>query len=188
MIIAICGKSASGKDTLFKELIKDGYTPLISTTSRPMREGEKDGREYYFITREEFEKRLEDNRFIEYRTYNTLVNNVSDTWYYGMEKQNLDPDKIYIVILDLQGVAAFKDIYGDKVCAIYVGAYDHQRIQWAMSRGSFDQTEWDRRFKDDEIKFSFDKVSKYCDYTILNNSTLDKLKEKFENVLKGVDI
>ena len=188
MIIVICGKSASGKDSLFKELVKDGYTPLISTTSRPMRVGEENGREYYFISKEEFEEKLRDNKFIEYRTYNTLVNNVPDTWFYGMEKQDLDPDKNYIVILDLQGAAAFKEIYGDQVRVVYIKVSNLQRTAWAMSRGSFDETEWRRRLKDDNIKFSSDKINTHCDYVIRNVGTINELKEKFNNIVLDIQM
>ena len=186
MIIVLCGKSACGKDTLLKELIKDGFEPLISTTSRPMREGEVDGREYYFISREEFKQRLASDRFIEYRIYHTLVNNIPDDWYYGMEKREFDPNKNYIVILDIEGTEAFKHIYGNQVFAIYIDAHDEQRTKWAQSRGSFDETEWNRRLADDNIKFSTSKVSTACDYTISNTGTFEELKNKFKKALDNL--
>lgn len=186
MIIIICGKSSSGKDSLFKELSKH-YTPLISTTSRPMREGEVNGREYNFISREEFEKGISENKFIEHREYHTLVNNIPDTWYYGLKKEPLNFTKDYIVILDLQGAQALKKAYNkDKIITFYIDAEDNKRTEWAQSRGSFDPTEWNRRFKDDEIKFSSDKVADVCDYILKNDGTLEDLKIKFQKIVLDI--
>jgi len=179
MITIFCGKSASGKDTLLKELINEGFEPLISTTSRPMRDGEQDGREYNFVSREEFEKHLADGKFIEHRSYDTLVEGKPDTWYYGMEKRELDKDKDYIVILDLEGAEAFKEAYKDEVLCVYVDVDDTRREEWAKGRGSFDKTEWDRRLADDNIKFSPENVEAVCDCVLHNDSDMRSLLEQF---------
>ena len=187
MITILCGKSASGKDTLLNELVKSGeFESLISTTSRPMRDGETDGKEYHFVSREEFEKRLAEGKFIEHRSYNTLVGGNPDTWYYGMEKRDLDPNKNYLVILDLEGAKAFQQVYGkDNTLAVFVEAPDAIRTDRAMSRGSFDESEWKRRLADDNIKFSEENVFKVCDTNVLNyGSDLGKLVRDFKNTFE----
>ena len=85
-ILIIIGESGVGKDTLLKELINNKIIDegIISTTSRPMRNGEKEGREYYFISTEEFKNKINNNEFIEQRIYNT----VNGDWYYGVSKNN----------------------------------------------------------------------------------------------------
>ena len=161
MIVILCGKSASGKDTTLKKLVeKYNYIPIISTTTRPMREGEKNGVDYNFISKEEFNWKIAKDMFLEYRSYNTLFNDIPDTWYYGTEKQKLDPKNIYISILDFDGAREVQKYYGrDNTIIIYISCPDAIRENRAKQRGSFDQTEWDRRLKDDEIKFSDDKVN-----------------------------
>lgn len=66
MIVAICGKTCSGKSTLEKALLKGGdFAPLISTTTRAPRPGEVNGREYHFESHERFERLISENAFIE---------------------------------------------------------------------------------------------------------------------------
>ncbi len=190
MITILCGKSASGKDTLLAELKKEDFGTIISTTSRPMREGEQNGREYNFTTKEQFLADIEAGKFLEYRTYDTLVGGQPDTWYYGCPKKTLDeldPDKDYVIILDMEGTRDFVNYYGKENCFVcYVYVDEDLRKERAMSRGSFDETEWDRRAKDDEIKFSDAIVDNLANVRIPNNSgTVVELKEAFQKALNS---
>lgn len=177
MIVILCGKSASGKDTTLKKLVeKYNYIPIISTTTRPIREGEKNGVNYNFISKEEFNWKIAKDMFLEYRSYNTLFNDIPDTWYYGTEKQELDPKKIYISVLDFDGAREVQKYYGrDNTIIIYISCPDVIRENRAKQRGSFDQTEWDRRLKDDEIKFSDDKVNELATMAFMSTYTVDEL-------------
>ena len=177
MIVILCGKSASGKDTTLKKLVeKYNYIPIISTTTRPIREGEKNGVDYNFISKEEFNWKIAKDMFLEYRSYNTLFNDIPDTWYYGTEKQELDPKKIYISVLDFDGAREVQKYYGrDNTIIIYISCPDLIRENRAKQRGSFDQTEWDRRLKDDEIKFSDDKVNELATMAFMSTYTVDEL-------------
>ena len=177
MILILCGKSASGKDTTLKKLVeKYNYIPIISTTTRPIREGEKNGVDYNFISKEEFNWKIAKDMFLEYRSYNTLFNDIPDTWYYGTEKQELDPKKIYISVLDFDGAREVQKYYGrDNTIIIYISCPDLIRENRAKQRGSFDQTEWDRRLKDDEIKFSDDKVNELATMAFMSTYTVDEL-------------
>lgn len=189
MITILCGKSASGKDTLLNELKNSReFNTIISTTSRPIRDGEKNGREYNFVTKEQFLSDIEKDAFLEYRTYNTLVKGVPDTWYYGCPKKtldDLDPDKDYVIILDMKGTRDFIDYYGKDNCFVcYVEVSDEVRKERAMSRGSFDETEWDRRAKDDEIKFSDEIVDSLANARISNDvGSVKDLCDKFLTAL-----
>lgn len=187
MITILCGKSGSGKDTLLGMLKDFGFKPLISTTSRPMRDGECEGREYYFVSKSMFLERLENGKMLEYRKYNTLVGGVEDTWYYGLERRELDDKGVYVVILDLQGAEACQKAYPGQTFTVYVETNDKKRREWAEKRGSFDKTEWDRRFEDDERVFSDTEVARVCDAQIKNNGNKLDLLTKFVNVYyKGV--
>lgn len=86
-ILVITGKSGSGKDTLAKELIKrypSVYKESIEVTSRPIRQNEVDGVDKIFVTKDEFKKILKDNKLIEYRQYDVILEDgKKDVWYYG---------------------------------------------------------------------------------------------------------
>ena len=168
-IIVLCGQSGGGKDSLAK-LLSDrlGYSFVVSHTSRPMRVGESEGNPYWFVTLEGFYAIMSNDGFIEYRKYNTLVNNIPATWYYGVAKSAIDNSKSYVVVLDVQGMKDFKAHFGDRVRSFYIEVSDETRKERAMSRGSFDDTEWNRRLLDDAIVFK--------DKSIFDNlKTVDEL-------------
>ena len=169
-VLILMGKSASGKDTLQKELVeKYGYSPIVSTTSRPMREGEKEGVNYFYVSPEEFEKRIAASQMLEYRSYNTTVNGVEDKWYYGTEK--LDLKGRNVVVLDMQGAKDFINYYGKENCSVaYVVALDITRKERAMSRGSFDEAEWNRRKRADFEDFHH--AGDFADYEVFNEDSL----------------
>lgn len=184
MIIILIGKSASGKDTLLNEMIKDGIEPMISTTSRPIRDGEEDGVDYNFVSKDYFENHLDS--FLEYRSYNTLFQNHPDTWYYGSPKVELDPEKDYVKIVDIDGAKSIIDYYGkENTYTIYLDVPDDIREQRAKQRGSFNITEWNRRLQDDNIKFSQAALEPVADLLVLNKGiTLETLKNFiYENIL-----
>ena len=102
-IIAIIGEAGSGKDTLMNKVIYEaGAAPvsifhtLISCTTRPPRDYEKDGVNYYFLTNEEFAARVLKNDFLEVSEFNN--------WFYGTAKSELDQNKINIAVLNPEGI------------------------------------------------------------------------------------
>lgn len=170
MYLILCGKSGSGKDTILKRLCKRGFTPIVSLTSRPIREGETNGVEYNFVSRDLFESLIRDDKLIEYRTYDTLVGGEPDTWYYGLEKAAVDLNNDYVVILDLNGAKSFMDYYGRENCmCIYVDVLDGLRTSRVKERGGFDETEWNRRMEADAKDFSMDKLIEVVDKSVCNN-------------------
>ena len=178
MFLILCGKSGAGKDAIAKRLCRRGFKPIVSCTSRPMREGEVAGRDYHFLSNSTFKQFIEDGVFIEYRSYDTLVDGKPDTWYYGTTKQELpscnkrDPErKDYVIVLDLDGAKAFMDFYGRENClCCFIDASKADRTERAMKRGSFDQTEWERRLGADDEDFSDDKCEEICDLCIHNGN------------------
>lgn len=174
MLTILVGMSGSGKDAIQKELVNpdNQYNTerLVTATTRPMREGEQDGIDYHFMSREDFLKSVEAENFIEHRSYHTLVEGKPDTWYYGSLKKELDPEKDYCIILDVQGAKDFVEYYGKENCfVVEIVVRDDIREQRAMARGSFDKTEWDRRLDDDRVKFSPAQTESVVNYTIDNS-------------------
>jgi guanylate kinase len=107
VLIVLSGFSGAGKGTIVKRLMSqyDNYALSISMTTRAPREGELDGREYFFSTKEDFEKRIEENGLIEYACY---CGN-----YYGTPKdyvqKMLKEGKDVILEIELQGAMKVKE-------------------------------------------------------------------------------
>lgn len=186
MILILCGKSGSGKDAILRKLVSEhGYMPIISTTTRPPRFGETNGVEYYFTTKSNFLKLIEQNELIEYRSYNTLVDNVPDVWYYGIEKRDFDDEVNYVVILDIKGAREFIKYAGENNCVVqYIETSDDVRELRAKNRGSFNKPEWDRRLEADAVDFSEEEIE-FVSYIVNNNGLL---KDAIDEVINNFDI
>lgn len=113
ILIVVSGFSGAGKGTIMKELLKryDNYALSISATTRAPRAGEKDGREYFFKTTQEFEKMIAKEELIEYAKY---VDN-----YYGTPRayveEKLQEGKDVILEIEIQGALKIKEKYPDTV-------------------------------------------------------------------------
>lgn len=156
-IFALLGYCSSGKDTILKQVLKDLdiVKPIISTTTRPMRNGETDGVEYYFINDKDFFERGTD--FVEQRVYHTKVeeNGVEKdaTWRYGIERAELEKDNYLIVIVDSIGFKELKAYVGNnKIVPIFITAPQEEIKARALARGDL-EAEVDRRLKDDYERF-----------------------------------
>ena len=189
-IIILCGPSCAGKDTIataFNFFYYQDFHFLISTTSRPKRPNESEGNPYYFVSKEEFEELIKEDGLLEYREYNTLVNNKPDVWYYGVEKTSIDLDRSYICVLDPIGIKQFKKLFKERLLVFYVYTPETERRQRCKERGDFNRFEWERRLKDDKIKFSKEFLE-YCDYILDGSKSLpvnitlikNKIDEKFK--------
>jgi len=185
-ILVLLGKSGVGKDTCFNHICKEyDFNPIISYTSRPMRQGESQGKEYNFISKDDFIEKINCNEFLEYRSYNTLVNGIEETWYYGTLKSSFE-DKNNIIILDYSGLKTLKEEFGDLVTSIYIKISDNERERRAKLRDKdFCQIEWDRRLKDDEIKFF--NAENDVDY-IIENINFNYTKTHINIVLNEIGI
>lgn len=156
-IVILMGMSAVGKDkirTILEEYY--GYKNIVSYTSRPIRENEIYGQDYYFISKKEFEEMINNNEMIEYRSYETNWRGDTDTWFYGVKKFELQDNTNYVIVIDLMGAESIINYFGKENCVlIYLTADDKIRKQRAERRGSFDETEWNRRLLADYKDFSF---------------------------------
>lgn len=187
-IIVICGFSGAGKDAisnLLKE--RDNYNFVTSITTRPMREYESEGSPYYFLTmNENFEELIKEDKLIEYRTYNTLFNNEPRTYYYGVEKSEIEDNKKYVVVLDVVGLCEFKKYFKDRVISIYIDVDSDEREKRARLRGSFCEKEWQRRLNDDKRIFSSETFIDNIDFIVDNNTkNIEDCYNKIKNILKG---
>ena len=114
ILIVVSGFSGAGKGTLMKELMRkypENYALSISATTRGPRDGEVDGREYFFLSREKFEKMIANSELIEYAKY---VENYYGTPRDYVERQ-LESGKDVILEIEIQGARKIKEQYPDAV-------------------------------------------------------------------------
>lgn len=165
-IYVLLGKSSTGKDTLYKKLLEDvrvNFKTVITYTTRPIRDNEKDGVEYFFKTKEEYEEIPKEN-IIEERCYKTVYGN----WYYFMMKDNqidITSNDNYLLIGTLPTYEALKKNYGkENVIPLYIEVDDETRLTRAMKREKLQKEpkyeELCRRFLADAKDFSDNKLKR----------------------------
>ena len=186
-IFALLGYSSVGKDTILKQVLKDmdDVKPIISTTTRPMRKGETEGVEYYFIDDTEFFRRGTD--FVEQRIYHTKVkeNGVEKdaTWRYGIERIELEKDDYLIVIVDSVGYKELKNYVGNnKIVPIFISAPQEELKARALARGDL-EAEVDRRLKDDYERFMDFRVRTVYHEVKNGEGRLEEAIKEVENII-----
>lgn len=126
ILVIVSGFSGAGKGTLMHELLSryEGYALSVSATTRGPREGEADGRDYFFIGREEFERMISEHAFIEYARY---VDN-----YYGTPKKYVEDQlaagKDVILEIEVQGAMIVKQQYPDAI-TVFVAPPDAAELK-----------------------------------------------------------
>lgn len=114
MIIVLSGFSGAGKGTIMKNLLKnypDMYHLSISATTRQKRQGEEDGREYFFRSREEFDQMIENNELLEYATFNGNSYGTPRSYV----EQLINEGKDVILEIEIQGALQVKKLYPESL-------------------------------------------------------------------------
>lgn len=191
-IVYLCGKSSSGKDTIFQELLKKDTLQLrtiVPYTTRPMRDGEKNGVEYFFTNEEGFLQLLEQGKIIEHREYHT----VHGLWRYFTVDDgqiNLNAQEDYIVIGTLEGYLKMKAYFGEGVLLpVLIELDDGVRLQRALYRERKQEKpkyeEMCRRFLADSQDFSEEKIREAGIFRSFDNDDLQTCLEEIEAYVKG---
>lgn len=136
MIYYILGKSSSGKDTIYHRLLQDKELKLqeiTGYTTRPIRSGEMDGREYHFVTKQQMEAMEQQGMIIEKRGYLTA----HGVWHYFTAKDesvNIEKEN-YLLIGTLESYRKVRDYFGNQwVMPFYIEVEDGLRLQRALDR------------------------------------------------------
>ncbi len=164
MIYYLFGKSASGKDTIYKHLreLNPEWKEVTPYTTRPIREGETEGVEYHFVNVDQMNQFRREGKIIEERTYQTVYG----PWTYGtIDDGQIDLSKNYdyLMIGVLQSYINTRNYFGkENITPIYIEVPDNIRLERAKSRELLENKpkldEMIRRFKADNIDFSEDKL------------------------------
>ena len=190
-IFYLIGPSASGKDSLAKELLshfKKRLIPVIMSTTRPIRSGEEWGREYYFLSEADFEKYKQEGKLIESRRYQTVYG----PWIYGtVDNGQIDLSRhSYLMTGTLESFRSTRDYFGkDKVVPLYIELDKGERLARALERERRQKNpryaEMCRRFLADEEDFSEEKLSSFHFSRLFCNQVFeDCLKELIREIEK----
>lgn len=178
-LFVVSGPSGVGKDTLVQEYLKNHEGHLsISATTRSPRKGEIDGKNYYFLTEEEFKNWIKQDNFLEYAIYN---NN-----YYGTPKSKivelLEEGIDVFLIIEVQGAFQVKDKMKDAILIFIMPPSLEELEERIIKRGldSKDMIENRLNIAINEMNLS----SKY-DYVLVNKN-LDSAVEKFRLIIENV--
>lgn len=172
ILIVVSGFSGSGKGTLMKKLVEqyERYGLSISATTRKPRPGEEDGREYFFLTKEEFEQRIADNALIEYAQY---CGN-----YYGTPRDYVEKQmalgRDVILEIEIQGALAVKKQYPDAVL-LFVTPPNAEELRRRLSgRGTETAEVIEKRLR--RAKEEAQGIEAY-DYILINDDLETCVKE-----------
>lgn len=163
-IYCVMGKSSSGKDSIYHEIMEKGalgLKPIIPYTTRPIRDGEQDGREYHFCTEDTVQRLQDAGRIMEIRAYNTVYG----VWkYFTVDDEWIDLSKNnYLYIVTLEGYTKIREYFGaDRVVPIYIEVEDGERLMRAIAREQKQDVpkyeEMCRRFLADSADFCDEKL------------------------------
>lgn len=170
-MIILVGISGSGKSTIAKYLEEKGYSKLVTTTTRPKRCGEIEGKDYFFTDKETFEKNLKKYKFVTNYAGN----------YYGIDNKELEDCSRKYVILDTKGAMEMKKELKENAHIIYVYITIEEMVGRLNARGETPE-EIKKRFK---MAISSEAFFNMYDHIIIN---MDKnYKEKIDEILKEIE-
>ncbi|WP_026529274.1 guanylate kinase [Butyrivibrio sp. VCD2006] len=193
-IFVIMGRSSCGKDTIYKNLLERGNVELnkvIIYTTRPMREKEVDGVQYYFCSNERYEKFREERKIIEERTYNTMYG----PWhYFTVDDGQIDLEKgNYLIIGTVDMYVSFKEYFGeDSVVPLMISVEDGGIMQRAMKREQKQENpkydEMCRRFLADKADYSDERLQwAGIGRAFDNNEEIEKCIEDIESFITSTE-
>ena len=173
-ILILCGKAASGKDTLKRYIVEAlelsgiEFNNVVNTTTRPPREGEVDGVNYHFCSAEEMTKKILNDEMAEAVLFND--------WVYGTENKALSEDKLNVGIFNLEGIEALRQNPNHNIFAVYLDVEDSVRLIRYLNRENMTKekiNEMFRRYKADEIDFA--DVDDLVDYKLTIEDNENKM-------------
>ena len=179
--IIISAPSGSGKTTICKYLQKldSSINFSVSCTTRQKRANEVEGKDYFFITNEEFEKKINDTKFIEWEQ-------IHGNFYYGTLKSTLDEainkDKTILLELDVKGAMSVKNLYPTKTLSIFIVPPSLEELKIRLEKRGTDNNE--RIIKRLERLESELSYKTNFDYHVINDD-LDFAVKEIMSIIKN---
>ena len=180
-IIVLAGKSASGKNFVARKLEECGYKTIVTYTTRPKRKGEKQNITYHFISDEEFNQKINEGFFAEWKSYITN----EGVWYYGSSLEDIEnADNKSVIILTPQGYRDIKEKLPDKNLACIYLYENIDTMKKRLSKRGDDTKEVERRIKSDLEDFK--NFESEADKIVYNNDGTD-IDEVIKKILDFVE-
>ena len=178
-LIVVSGPSGAGKDTIVGKVIEHNKKVWlsVSATSRKMRAGEKEGVNYFFLEKEDFEKKIEEGYFLEYAEY---AGN-----YYGTPKEKiiekLDNGYDVILVIEIQGAMKIKELVPEALFIFIMPPSEKELLKRLKNRKTEEKEKIVERFN---IAYKeINEVTKY-NYVVVNDE-LDEAVDKVESIIKA---
>lgn len=191
-IFCVMGKSATGKDTIYQKLLHENELQLqriIPYTTRPIREGEVEGREYHFCMETDVERLEAEGKIVELRAYDTVYG----IWkYFTVNDGNIQLEREnYLLIGTLEAYVKIRDYFGEEnVVPIYIEVEDGERLLRAISREKEQDVpkyeEMCRRFLADAKDFSEENLKNAGIEKRFVNQSLSTTLEEVEQYIKSM--
>ena len=168
MLVVLSAPSGCGKDTVFNKIcsIRDDVVKSVSATTRKPREGEQEGVNYYYVTKEQFEDMIENNLLLEYASYNNCY---YGTPVKGVEKA-IEDGKICFLIIEVQGAQRVKELFPDCLSIFLLPPSEKELEKRLRSRESDEDDVIIKRLDIAKVELAFKE--KY-DYQIINDDLND---------------
>jgi guanylate kinase len=180
MLFVFSAPSGTGKTSIYKEILTNNpeIDFSVSATTRKKREEEKDGKDYFFLEKDEFERRIENDEFVEYEK-------IFDNNYYGTLKSFIDEKiikgKDVIFDLDVKGALSIKRIYKEKAILIFIKPPSKEVIRERLTkRGTESKEIIEKRLS--RFDFEMEKIDEF-NYVVIN----DDLKKAINEVQKIIN-
>ena len=191
-IFYIMGKSSSGKDSIYRQLEENqelGLKRLVIYTTRPIRDGEKNGREYFFTDKNKLKEFRRNGKLIEARTYQTVYG--PWTYFTADDGQVSVGNDSYLGIGTLESYMRLREYYGNEVIwPVYIEVEDGERLERALAREKTQEVpkyeEMCRRFLADQNDFSEENILKAGIWKRFRNNNLDECVKEIVNYIKSV--
>jgi guanylate kinase len=182
-VLVISGPTGSGESTITREIIKSypKFQRLITATSRPMRSGEKDGVDYYFFSKHQFENLIKEGQILEY----SYIEN-RDT-YYGTFKPDFErklQEGYVIANVDYIGTLYYKKHFN--ATAIFIKPENIEVLSARLKGRNPEMTDTELAKRLENAQKEVETEEHYYDYTVINNNNaLDKALNEVKNILKS---
>jgi guanylate kinase len=179
-IIAVSSPSGGGKTSIVKKILKDFPEIIfsISVTTRPKRSNEVDGREYFFVSEEEFEQKIKDQEFIEWERfydyyYGTLISFVED---------NIKNGKSVIFEVDVKGALSLKKIYPQSFLIFIDPPTFEELVKRLKNRKTESAEDLQKRIDRAKMELSYKQDFDY----IFVNDDLNKVYKNVKDLIKEI--
>lgn len=179
MLVVLSGPSGSGKDTVLERLKEMGvvFDKTISATTRQMRDGEKDGVDYYFIDKATFEEKIKEGFFLEYTLYN---NN-----YYGTPKseveRHIDKGGCILLKIEVEGAGNIRKAMPEALSVFIIPPSMAELEKRLRGRGTETEENFKQRF--DAAKQELSRAKEY-DYIVINDD-VDLCARQISQILES---